>query len=197
MIAAQPWAFSIAAQRVEVVLRAVAAGIEQRGRERARAGGLQRCGRRARAWPRARPGSMRGDGPALVAGERVAAERQRRDGEAGRDAGPITAACRARARQPAKCAFSRSSRLGRPARRRGHRDPGVDIVLRARSSGRGRSAPRGRSPCRAASWRKVTTGYQRSSGETSGPRGALHPVGLAVEAMPGLKKVIGSLAYCR
>jgi hypothetical protein len=42
----------------------------------------------------------------------------------------------------------------------------------------------------------VTTGYQRSAGDTSGPRGAfIHAGSRQVEAR--LKKVIGSLAYCR
>ena len=46
------------------------------------------------------------------------------------------------------------------------------------------------------SCRKVTTGYQRSSGETSGPTGAFIQSGFRHSAS-GVKKVIGSLAYCR
>src|SRR5690606_27450266 len=44
--------------------------------------------------------------------------------------------------------------------------------------------------------RKVTTGYQLSAGDTSGPRGSANQSGRC-QSESSRKKTIGSLAYCR
>ena len=125
MIAAQPLRVQHLRPAHHVVARPVAAGVEERRRERPLPRRLRHPveGRELR---RQRLGREPRHRPALVVRQRV--ERDRREHEARRAE---------TAREPARAASHSGEmrlqpldRLGRPARRIGDRDPGVDIVLR-------------------------------------------------------------------
>ena len=178
MTAAQPCAFSISAQRTRLSLRPVAARVEERGRERPVARRPRHPVVGARASPRARPAraaarSSPGSGRACCA--RRPARTQAR---APRQARQRAARRRRLTRRNAPSA-GRSPRASSPAARSPR--PRRRYSAAARSSGRGRSAPSRPIAMSSTSCRKVTTGYQRSSGETSGPTGGVHPVRLAPE----------------